>query len=87
MKPLVNQAIKEAREKKIKEATISDINQYRKEERKTALALQTEEIKKIDVLTTKEEIDFTVDELKGIVDRLRSMSPLYEDFVKKNGGK
>ena len=37
--------------------------------------------------TTKEEIDFTVDELKSIVDRLRSMSPLYEDFVKKNGGK
>lgn len=36
--------------------------------------------------TTKEEIDFTVDELKKIVDRLRSMSPLYEDFL-KNGGK
>ena len=54
---LFNQAIKEAREKKIKEATISDINQYRKEERKTALALQTEEIKKIDALTTKEEIE------------------------------
>lgn len=32
--------------------------------------------------TTKEEIDFTVDELKKIVERLRSMSPLYEDFVK-----
>ena len=31
---------------------------------------------------TKEEIDFTVDELKKIVERLRSMSPLYEDFVK-----
>lgn len=34
--------------------------------------------------TTKEEIDYTVDSLKEIVDRLRSMSPLYEDFVKKN---
>lgn len=33
--------------------------------------------------TTKEEIDFTIDELKKIVDRLRSMSPLYEDFLKK----
>lgn len=32
--------------------------------------------------TTKEEIDFTVEELKKIVERLRSMSPLYEDFVK-----
>ena len=37
--------------------------------------------------TTKEDIDVTVDALKEIVDRLRSMSPLYEDFVKKNGGK
>lgn len=33
--------------------------------------------------TTKEQIDYTVDELKKIVDRLRSMSPLYEDFIKK----
>ena len=33
--------------------------------------------------TTKEEIDTTVDALKQIVERLRSMSPLYEDFVKK----
>lgn len=32
--------------------------------------------------TSKEDIDFVVDELKKIVDRLRSMSPLYEDFVK-----
>ncbi len=32
--------------------------------------------------TTKEDIDFTVDKIKKIVDRLRSMSPLYEDFVK-----
>lgn len=34
--------------------------------------------------TTKEDIDYTVDALKKIVERLRSMSPLYEDFV-KNG--
>ena len=34
--------------------------------------------------TTKEELDFVVDELKGIVERLRGMSPLYEDFVRKN---
>lgn len=33
--------------------------------------------------TTMEEIDFVVDELKKIIERLRSMSPLYEDFVKK----
>ncbi len=32
---------------------------------------------------TKKEIDFVADELKGIVERLRSMSPLYEDFIKK----
>lgn len=33
--------------------------------------------------TTLEEIDFVVDELKKIIERLRSMSPLYEDFIKK----
>lgn len=33
--------------------------------------------------TTKEEIDFTVDKLKEIIRRLREMSPLYEDFIKK----
>ncbi len=30
---------------------------------------------------TQEEIDYTVDQLKKIVERLRAMSPLYEDFV------
>ena len=34
--------------------------------------------------TTKEEIDYTVDCLKKIVEKLRAMSPLYEDFIKKN---
>ncbi len=33
--------------------------------------------------TTKEEIDRTVDTLKGIVAYLRDLSPLYEDFVKE----
>lgn len=33
--------------------------------------------------TTKEEIDYTIDNLKEIVAHLRSMSPLYEDFMKK----
>lgn len=33
---------------------------------------------------TMEEMDYVVDKIKGIVERLRSMSPLYEDFVKKN---
>lgn len=32
---------------------------------------------------TKEEIDFVVESIKEIVERLRSMSPLYEDFMKK----
>lgn len=33
---------------------------------------------------TKEEIDYIVEKIVEIVDKLRSMSPLYEDFVKKN---
>ena len=33
--------------------------------------------------TTREEIDYTVDAIKTVVERLRSMSPLYEDFVKQ----
>ncbi|KMZ54689.1 cysteine desulfurase NifS [Dorea sp. D27] len=34
--------------------------------------------------TSKEDIDYVVDHLKEIVEHLRKMSPLYEDFVKKN---
>lgn len=33
--------------------------------------------------TTKEELDYVVDSLKEIVENLRNMSPLYEDFIKK----
>lgn len=32
--------------------------------------------------STKKQLDFVVEQLKGIVIRLRNMSPLYEDFVK-----
>jgi cysteine desulfurase len=32
---------------------------------------------------TEEEINYTVDRIKEIVEKLRNMSPLYEDFVKK----
>ena len=32
---------------------------------------------------TKEEMDTVVEKLKEIVEKLRSMSPLYEDFIKK----
>ena len=32
---------------------------------------------------TKEDLDYTVEKLKEIVQNLRNMSPLYEDFMKK----
>ena len=32
---------------------------------------------------TREEMDYVVGEIKRIVERLRSMSPLYEDFIRK----
>ena len=35
--------------------------------------------------TTKEEIDYVVESVKEIVAQLRGMSPLYEDFLKKQG--
>ena len=34
--------------------------------------------------TTREEIDYVIEALKEIISKLRSMAPLYEDFVKKN---
>ncbi len=34
--------------------------------------------------TTREDIDYTVDTIKEIVSQLREMSPLYEDYRKKN---
>lgn len=38
----------------------------------------------LDAETTKEELDQVVEAIKRIVERLRSMSPLYEDFMKKH---
>lgn len=32
---------------------------------------------------TIEEMDYVIDAIKGVVDRLRQMSPLYEDFIKQ----
>ncbi|MCH5276037.1 MAG: cysteine desulfurase NifS [Lachnospiraceae bacterium] len=37
--------------------------------------------------TSKEEMDYVVDNLKEIVSYIRNMSPLYEDFVKAQGKK
>lgn len=34
--------------------------------------------------TTREELDYVVESVKEIVEKLRSMSPLYEDFIRKN---
>lgn len=38
----------------------------------------------LDEETTKEDMDYVVDELKKIVGGLREMSPLYEDYIKKH---
>ena len=32
---------------------------------------------------TMEEMDYVIDAIKGVVDRLRQMSPLYDDFIKQ----
>ena len=34
---------------------------------------------------TREEIDYVVEKIKSIVQRLRDMSPLYEDYIRRNG--
>ena len=33
--------------------------------------------------TTEEELDYVVEAIKKIVEKLRGMSPLYEDFVRR----
>ncbi len=34
---------------------------------------------------TKEEMDYVADNVKRIIENLRSMSPVYQDFIKRNG--
>ncbi len=37
--------------------------------------------------TTEEQVDYVINEIPAIVDRLRQMSPLYEEFLKGKGDK
>ncbi|WP_077609494.1 cysteine desulfurase NifS [Clostridium sp. Marseille-P2415] len=39
----------------------------------------------LDEDNTKEEMDYVVESIKEIVEKLRSMSPLYEDFIRHQG--
>ena len=36
------------------------------------------------LISAKEEMDYVADQITRIVERLRNMSPLYEDFIKHN---
>lgn len=33
--------------------------------------------------TTREELDYVVESIRKIVEKLRNMSPLYEDFMRR----
>ncbi|MEY8353164.1 cysteine desulfurase NifS [Lachnospiraceae bacterium 54-53] len=39
----------------------------------------------LDEVNTREEMDYVVEAIKEIVEKLRSMSPLYEDFIRHQG--
>ena len=39
----------------------------------------------LDDHNTKEEMDYVVESIKEIVEKLRSMSPLYEDYIRHQG--
>ena len=38
-------------------------------------------------MNTEEQVDFVLEKMPQIVDRMRQMSPLYEDFLKQNQDK
>ncbi len=63
----------EAKEAKIKEVTISDINQYRSEERALAVSYEKEVKDDINALSTKEDIEsYSLDEYKNKLSALRT---------------
>ena len=71
----------EATEEEIAEEIAKLAEQYNMEADKIKAAVPQEQL--TDDIVTRKAVDFVVDKLKDITANLRSMSPLYEDFIKK----
>ncbi len=68
-----NQELKEARDAKLAEVKIAEVNRFRSEERATALALQKEQMDAVNALQTKEEIEaYSLEAYKNQITELKT---------------